>query len=118
MKTKYERNQIKQTFYNGYRWRRCRKAFAESKCWICELCGNRNIEYFNEDGSKRDIYKQLQVHHKDEILEEDILNGNNEKLYGFDNLQLLCLKCHDQQRKGDICAKGYELIKGRMVKKC
>ena len=44
-------------FYNSTRWRKCAKAFAQSKLFICEMCHNQTSEKI--DGNQRYI-----VHHK------------------------------------------------------
>ena len=54
-------------FYNSYRWRRCAKAYAESKLYICERChGLKSIN--KADGTRQrwvavsythlDVYKR------------------------------------------------------------
>lgn len=44
-------------FYNSTRWRKCAKAFAQSKMFVCEMCHNQTPEKI--DGDQRYI-----VHHK------------------------------------------------------
>ena len=44
-------------FYNSTRWRKCAKAFAQSKLFVCEMCHNQTPEKI--DGDQRYI-----VHHK------------------------------------------------------
>jgi 5-methylcytosine-specific restriction endonuclease McrA len=106
----YERDPIKQRFYKSSAWRRCAASYAQGQAWICERCGNRNI---NPD---RSIYGQLQVHHKIPITLENI-NDPNIAL-NHENLELLCITCHNKERADNkqICQDGYELINGRMVK--
>ena len=66
-------------FYGSGKWKSVRKAYLESKHWICEKCGcPANF-----------------VHHKDELKEEDYF-VNYEKCYGFANLMALCRDCHDR----------------------
>ena len=38
--------------YESRRWRKCAKAYAESKLWICEKCHNA-IHARREDGGRR-----------------------------------------------------------------
>lgn len=101
---------IKQNFYNGTKWRKVSKAFKASKGYICEECGNQNIN------NERHFEQQLQVHHIEEITMKDIVDGNGAKLYDWNNLKLLCTVCHNAERKGTVCAKGYKLVNGRLVK--
>ena len=50
---------IFKNFYNSRRWRRCAKAYAQSKLHICERCGGYKT------GSKDDGTRQRWVvHHK------------------------------------------------------
>lgn len=112
----YERNPIKEKFYRGQKWKRCAKSFADSKHWICEQCGNVRLWNAVREGKvyEKDFARMLQVHHKKEVDETKILNGSDD-LYDWNNLELLCVFCHNEERK-QICAKGYELKDGKMIK--
>jgi len=68
-------------FYGRSAWIKCRKAFFASKFGLCEQCGSKGEE----------------VHHKDPITAWDTVN-NPEKCYSWNNLELLCRKCHEQTR--------------------
>lgn len=66
-------------FYDSKAWRKTRRAYARSVHGICERCG--------EPG--------FMVHHKTELTPENI---NDDRIaFGFDNLELLCQTCHNQQ---------------------
>lgn len=86
-------------FYNSTRWRKNAKAFAESKLWICERCGNRftkkaNIEYNDDTDCMLSRGRQRFIVHHMEPLTPD--NIHDEYIaYGWDNLQLLCIECHN-----------------------
>ena len=69
--------------YNSKRWRKNAKAFAESKHWICEQCG-RSI------GGSSGRYI---VHHREHLTPSNVTDDYI--VYGWDNLQLLCLDCHN-----------------------
>jgi len=61
-------NSRSKNFYNSYRWRRCAKAYAESKLYICERC--HGLKSANKvDGTRQ----RWVVHHKKP------LNPNNIK---------------------------------------
>ena len=80
-----------ETFYTSWVWRKCRKAFAESKGNLCERCLKRGIV---QPGSKK---QPLEVHHKipltvDNVKDPDIA-------LGWSNLELLCKSCHDEERE-------------------
>ena len=75
-------------FYNSYRWRRCAKAYAESKLYICERC--HGLKSVNKvDGTRQ----RWVVHHKKPLNPNNI--NNDEVAYGWDNLMFLCIECHN-----------------------
>ena len=78
-------------FYTSWIWRKCRKAFVESKGNLCERCLRRGII---EPGSKD---RPLEVHHKVPLTPENIKNPDI--ALGWSNLELLCKKCHDEERE-------------------
>ncbi len=99
-------------FYYTTQWKKTAKSFKVYKNFMCENCNNM---YINND-CKMSVEQQLQVHHKNPVTPEKILN-NDSSLYDFDNLELLCIKCHNAERRtGGVCADGYKLVEGRMVK--
>ncbi len=70
------KDRVGQKFYDSGAWRRCRRAFIEYKFGICNRCSNAG-----------EI-----VHHRIHI---DANNINNPAItLNFDNLELLCNKCH------------------------
>ena len=85
------RSQEVEKFYTTWTWRRCRKAFAESKGNLCERCLSRGII---EPGSKD---RPLEVHHKTALTADNIRDPN--VALNWDNLELLCKTCHDQERE-------------------
>lgn len=103
-------DQQKKFYYSGT-WRKVSTAFKKSKNYTCENCQNR---FINND-CKMTIEQQLQVHHKEPVTIEMILNGDG-RLYDFNNLELLCIKCHNSERRGATCQDGYKLVEGRLVK--
>ena len=78
-------------FYVSWTWRRCKKAFAESKGNLCERCLKRGII---QPGSKE---RPLEVHHKMPLTADNITNP--EIALNWANLELLCKKCHDEERE-------------------
>ena len=78
-------------FYQSWEWRRRKKKYAESVGNLCERCRKRGKI---EAGSKD---RPLEVHHKIPLNEKNIHNA--EIAFGWDNLELLCKTCHDQERK-------------------
>ena len=86
----FERAPVIESFYTSWMWRKCRKAFAESKGNLCERCLKRGII---EPGSKD---RPLEVHHKMPLTVDNIRDP--EIALAWENLELLCKTCHDAER--------------------
>lgn len=80
-------------FYNSTRWRKCAKVFAQSKLYICEMCHNKTVARKGTDGQR------FIVHHKVSLTPQNI--NNFDIAYGWDNLMLLCLECHNKIHSRD-----------------
>ena len=80
-----------EAFYVSWAWRKCRKAFAESKGNVCERCLKRGII---EVGSRD---RPLEVHHKVPLTVHNIHDPT--VTFAWDNLELLCKSCHDEERE-------------------
>lgn len=78
-------------FYTSWTWRKCRKAFAESRGNLCERCMSRGII---EAGTPE---RPLEVHHKIPLTADNITDPKVS--LSWDNLELLCKACHDAERK-------------------
>ena len=76
-----------QGFYNSSAWKDCREAYKKKMHYLCERCG--------EPG---DI-----VHHKKRVTPETI--EDPEVLLSFENLELLCRRCHADEHAEDYMAK-------------
>jgi 5-methylcytosine-specific restriction protein A len=90
-------------FYKSKMWHECREAYIQSVFGLCERRGC---------GEVGDI-----VHHKIKLTADNI---NDPKItLNFDNLELLCLKHHNQEHfKASNCADGLTFDdQGRLVKK-
>jgi len=76
------------SFYDSATWRKCREAYITEQHGMCEQC--------TEPG--------LIVHHKILLTPENIHDTNI--TLNFDNLELLCLTCHNKThgRGGTILA--------------
>lgn len=68
-------------FYNSVAWRDCKNAYSKKVCYLCERCGAPGLE----------------VHHKIRLTPENI--DNPEITLSFDNLELLCHKCHTREHR-------------------
>ena len=80
-----------EAFYTSWVWRKCRKAFAESKGNLCERCLSRGVI---EPGSKD---RPLEVHHKTPLTAENL--NDPDVALGWANLELLCKRCHDEEKE-------------------
>lgn len=69
------------SFYNSKAWRKCRKAYAESRFLLCEVCGEPGVE----------------VHHIQELTPDNISDPS--VTLNWANLQLLCHSCHDNTKR-------------------
>ena len=78
--------EFSRAFYNSQRWRKCARAYAESKMYICERCHNR---FPHRDGRPQ----KWIVHHKQPLTPDNI--HDDRIAYGWDNLMLLCIECHN-----------------------
>ena len=66
-------------FYDSAAWRKCSKAFLESKMYICERCGQ----------------PATAAHHKIYLTPENIQNSRI--ALSWDNLEALCAECHNKE---------------------
>lgn len=83
----------KAEFYHTTAWRKCSKAFMQSKNYICERCGGLATI----------------CHHKKYITDKNVHDPNI--TLNWDNLEALCQTCHNQEHFGGtainkICADG------------
>jgi 5-methylcytosine-specific restriction endonuclease McrA len=76
------------SFYTSKTWRKCRQAYYVSKYGLCELCGNAGFI----------------VHHKIKLTPQKI--GDIATTLNWENLQLLCLDCHNREHGGASTAAG------------
>lgn len=74
-----EYTQQAKQFYNSKAWKRTRRLYLLSVNFICERCGK-----------PADV-----VHHKNYINLENINDFNT--LLSFDNLEALCMDCHNKE---------------------
>lgn len=70
-------------FYNGSQWRETQAAYMASQHYVCERCGSA----------------ARIVHHIRYLTPENITNL--EVALGWDNLEALCIDCHNHEHLGD-----------------
>ena len=66
-------------FYNGSTWRKISKLYLQSKYYICERCGQ----------------PATICHHKKYLNDQN--KEDYEIAYSFDNLEALCIDCHNKE---------------------
>lgn len=74
-------------FYKSFAWKKCKEAYLNSVGRLCERCA-----------ANGKIVPAEQVHHKVRLTPENI-NDPGVTL-SFDNLEALCMECHQQEHKG------------------
>lgn len=71
-----------QAFYGSIQWKKCRQGFISYKGGLCEKCLSRGL-----------IVPGNHVHHKIYLTPENISDASVS--LSWDNLELLCEKCHE-----------------------
>lgn len=97
---------IDSSFYKSKLWKSVRKSYALSKFCLCERCNQPvYVDGINEYIDKEYRVKGI-VHHKIHLNES---NYTDDKIaYDFDNLELLCIDCHNQEHfTTDIVREDY-----------
>ena len=70
--------------YSSKRWQDCRNEYAKSRGWLCENCLRSGLLIPGEI-----------VHHRIEISPQNI--DNPSITLNWDNLELLCRRCHAEK---------------------
>lgn len=81
-----EAPEMQKAFYKSAAWKHCKEAYKSFRCGLCERCMAKGI-----------ATPGYIVHHK-EYITMDNLSDPNVSL-SFDNLELLCLDCHNKEHK-------------------
>lgn len=90
------------SFYNSRAWHKCKEAYLSKVNHLCERC--------LENG----IYEPaVIVHHRVHLTEENY--GNAELMFGFDNLEALCLAHHNEEHFGKKRERRWKFIDGELV---
>ena len=80
-----------QPFYSSPAWKACRAAYIKSVGGLCERCLKRGII---NAGSKE---RPLECHHKERLTPQNV--NNPAVTLNWDNLELLCKGCHEEERQ-------------------
>ena len=75
---------IDESFYKSKTWQRVQANYMRQAHFLCERCKKKGL-----------MIPAKIVHHKEHLAQGDLKNP--EKLYSFDNLEALCLDCHNAE---------------------
>lgn len=89
-------------FYKSMKWRRCANDYLDSVNRLCELCIAENK-----------ITPAKIVHHKVHMNEYTVQDESF--AYGFENLQAVCLDCHNKIHFGNKVEKRYTVVDGNLI---
>ena len=89
-------------FYHTQAWLKCRDAYIKSVGGLCERCKSQGI-----------IRTGYIVHHKEHISPENINDPNI--LLSWDNLEYLCLDCHNQVHHSSSAKRYFVDREGKIV---
>lgn len=95
---------VDRKFYESKTWRDCQKAYMVKANHLCERCLAKG--YYEP---------AVIVHHRVHLTEENY--GNAELMYGFDNLEALCLAHHNEEHFGKKRERRWKFIDGELVTK-
>ena len=87
---------IDNRFYRTKAWRKCREAYIHKCGGLCERCFAKGI-----------LTPGYIVHHKTHLTEENL--SDESLTYGFDNLEYLCKKCHEEEHESSKRFHDYNL---------
>ena len=92
---------IDRRFYESPEWRRCKKVYMEKVNHLCERC------------LAKGLYEPAYiVHHKIHLTPETM---TPELMYGFDNLEALCLACHNDEHGRKKDQRRWKFVDGELV---
>ena len=93
---------IDRKFYEAPEWRHCQAEYMKKANHLCERC------------LARGRYEPARiVHHKVHLTEETI--GDPALMYGFDNLEALCLACHNDEHGRTKKTRRWKFVEGELL---
>lgn len=87
---------IERSFYKSKAWENCRQAYLSSVGHFCERC------------KAKGIYEPARIVHHKIYLSEANFRDPSVSL-NFDNLEALCLDCHNKEHFGDKSESRYQI---------
>ena len=89
-------------FYNSKTWLKCKETYLKQKNHLCERC------------LAEGLYEPAKyVHHKTYLTDENF--GDPELMYGFDNLECLCAKHHNEEHKSKKNERRWMFVDGVLI---
>ena len=90
------------SFYNSKAWKDCELLYKKKMHFLCELCKEKGVLTPGEI-----------VHHKIHLTAENVHDA--EISLNFDNLQLLCIPCHNNIHHKKPVQRRWKFIDGELV---
>lgn len=88
-------NSSRKKVYKSKLWKKTRIAYAQSKYCLCEKCGHPVYISGATDYVPKEKRTKGIVHHKTYLT--DINYTDDNIAYNWDNLELLCIDCHNKE---------------------
>lgn len=95
---------IDRKFYESQTWRDCQAAYMKKANHLCERCLAKG----------RHEPARI-VHHRIHLTQENL--GDPELMYGFDNLEALCIECHNTEHRRGRKVQRWKFVDGELVTK-
>jgi 5-methylcytosine-specific restriction endonuclease McrA len=95
---------IDRKFYESQTWRDCQAAYMKKANHLCERCLAKGIHE-----------PARIVHHRIHLTQENL--GDPELMYGFDNLEALCIECHNTEHRRGRKVQRWKFVYGELVTK-
>lgn len=95
---------IDRKFYESQTWRDCQAAYMKKANHLCERCLAKG----------RHEPARI-VHHRIHLTQENL--GDPELMYGFDNLEALCIECHNTEHRRGRKVRRWKFVDGELVTK-
>lgn len=104
-------------FYSTKVWKQNRVAFALSKNCLCERCHRPvYVDGISDSSIPKEHRLRYVVHHKEYL--DDTNFTNDDVALDWNNLELLCIDCHNNEHKQYATRKGLMFDEmGNLVKK-
>lgn len=90
-------------FYNSKKWDITRRVYKASVNGLCEICASYGY-----------IVAGVEVHHRIPLTLDNYTDCDI--AYNFNNLILLCIKCHSNAHRTDNCSEGCYIDEGGNVR--